>query len=295
MTGIIVRAISSFYYVEIDDKVYECRARGAFKHKNIEFVVGDKVDIELTDEENSKGVIIKLYRRKNLLKRPPIANVTQAVLLFSVKSPDPNFSLIDRFLIITGRQNVDTVICFNKIDLDDEGLVDKMIANYKESGSPAFAICAKTGYNIDELKKHLKDNISVVAGPSGAGKSTLINKLVKGLELQTGDVSHKIGRGKHTTRHTQLIEIEKDSFVADTPGFSSIEVFEIPENELKSYFLEFEDFDHSCRFGSKCLHENEPQCGVKEAVERNEIPINRYESYLQLLGEIRENKKRRNY
>lgn len=295
MTGIIVRAISSFYYVEIDDKVYECRARGAFKHKNIEFVVGDKVDIELTDEENSKGVIIKLYRRKNLLKRPPIANVTQAVLLFSVKSPAPNFSLIDRFLIITGRQNVDTVICFNKIDLDDDGLVDKMIANYKESGSPAFAICAKTGYNIDELKKHLKDHISVVAGPSGVGKSTLINKLVKGLELQTGDVSHKIGRGKHTTRHTQLIEIDKGSFVADTPGFSSIEVFEIPENELKNYFLEFEDFDHSCKFGSKCLHENEPQCGVKEAVERNEIPVNRYESYLQLLGEIRENKKRRNY
>lgn len=295
MTGIIVRAISSFYYVEVEDKVYECRARGSFKHKNIEFVVGDKVDIEFTDEENAKGVIINLYKRKTFLKRPPIANVTQAILVFSVKSPDPNFSLIDRFLITAGYQGVDTVICFNKTDLDDEGLVDKMIENYQESGSSAFAICAKSGYNLDELKRHLKDNISVVAGPSGVGKSTLINKLVNGLELQTGDVSHKIGRGRHTTRHTQLIEIDKNSFIADTPGFSSIEVFEIPENELKDYFLEFEDFDHSCRFGSKCLHENEPQCGVKEAVEKNEIPVNRYNSYLQLLGEIREHKKRRNY
>lgn len=295
MTGIIVRAISSFYYVEIGDKIYECRARGAFKHKNVEFVVGDKVDIEVTDEDTLKGVITNLHKRKTFLKRPPIANVTQAVLVFSVKSPDPNFSLIDRFLITAGYQGVDTVICFNKTDLDDEGLVDKMIENYQESGSSAFAICAKTGHNLDELKSHLKDNISVVAGPSGVGKSTLINKLVNGLELQTGDVSHKIGRGRHTTRHTQLIEIDKNSFIADTPGFSSIEIYEIPENELKDYFLEFEDFDHSCRFGSKCLHENEPQCGVKEAVEKNEIPVNRYNSYLQLLGEIREHKKRRNY
>ena len=295
MTGIIVRAISSFYYVEVEGQVYECRARGLFKHKNIEFVVGDKVEIDITDSENLKGVIKSLCRRKTFLKRPPIANVTQAILVFSVKSPEPNFSLIDRFIITAASQGIDTVICFNKTDLDDGGLVDKMISIYGEIGIYVFPISAKEGYNLERLKLHLKDNISVVAGPSGVGKSTLINRLVEGLDLKTGDISHKIGRGKHTTRHTQLIEIEENSFIADTPGFSSIDIYEIPENELKDYFMEFIGVYEYCRFGRSCLHVNEPSCAVKEAVENNEISIERYNSYLQLYKEIKEHNKRRNY
>lgn len=295
MTGIIVRAISSFYYVDVDSKIYECKARGIFKHKNQEFAVGDKVDLEVTDEETLKGVIVNKHKRKNFLKRPPIANVTQAILVFSIKSPDPNFSLIDRFLITARSQGIDTVICFNKTDLDDMNTVEEMMINYKDSGSPVFAVCAKSGYNMDEFRLHLKDNISVVAGPSGVGKSTIINRIVEGINLQTGDVSEKIGRGRHTTRHTQLIEIDENSFIADTPGFSSIDVNEIADNQLKEYFQEFYKFDEDCKFGSKCLHLSEPHCAVKDAVEDNEISKHRYESYVQLLNEIREYKKRRNY
>ncbi len=295
MTGIIVRAISSFYYVEVEGKVYECRARGIFKHRNIELVVGDKVELEITDEQNLKGVINNVFNRKTFLKRPPIANVTQAILVFSVKSPDPNFSLIDRFLVLARNELIDTIICFNKIDLESTELVDKMVATYQESGVYVFKISAKDGENLETLKRLLKNNVSVVAGPSGAGKSTLINKLVEGVELKTGDISHKIGRGKHTTRHTQLIEVNENAFIADTPGFSSIELTGISEEDLRDCFFEFQDYEEDCRFGRNCAHENEPDCEVKAAVKKNEIPIERYNSYIQLLNEIRDQNKRRNY
>lgn len=294
MTGTIVKAISSFYYVEVGDKIYETKVRGNLRHNNVELVTGDRVEIEVLDEENKKGVIFKGLKRDNLMKRPPIANITQAILVFAVKSPDPNLSLIDRFLITAKKESVDIVLCFNKVDLDDKKLIEGLKANYEKTGYPIIAVSAETGYNVDELKSYLKDNITIVAGPSGAGKSTLINRLVEDVKLKTGKVSEKIGRGRHTTRYTELIKVEENSFIADSPGFSSIDLSDIEERDLKEYFVDFYDYDIDCRFGSKCIHENEPDCRVKEAVEEGLIPTKRYESYLQLLNEIREKNRRRN-
>lgn len=293
MTGTIVKAISSFYYVEAENKIYETKVRGNLRYNNIELVTGDRVDIEVLDEENRKGVIFKSHKRNNLMKRPPVANITQAILVFSVKSPDPNLSLIDRFLITAMKEHVEIIICFNKIDLDDEKLIESLKANYSAAGYPIVPVSAETGYNVETLRAYLRDNTTIVAGPSGAGKSTLINQLVKDAKLKTGEVSEKIGRGRHTTRYTELIKLDENSFIADSPGFSSIDISDIEERDLKEYFPEFYEYDEQCRFGSKCIHEKEPDCRVKEAVEQGLIAERRYESYLQLLNEIRERGSRR--
>lgn len=294
MTGTIVKAISSFYYVEADNKIYETKVRGNLRYNNIELVTGDRVDIEVLDEENRKGVIFKSHKRDNLMKRPPVANITQAILVFSVKSPDPNLSLIDRFLITAMKEHVEIIICFNKIDLDDEKLIESLKSNYSRTGYPIVPVSAETGYNVEALRAYLRDNTTIVAGPSGAGKSTLINQLVKDAKLKTGEVSEKIGRGRHTTRYTELIKLDENSFIADSPGFSSIDISDIEERDLKEYFPEFYEYDEQCRFGSKCIHEKEPDCRVKEAVEQGLIAERRYESYIQLLNEIRERSRRRN-
>ena len=293
MTGTIVKAISSFYYVEAENKIYETKVRGNLRYNNIELVTGDRVDIEVLDEENRKGVIFKSHKRSNLMKRPPVANITQAILVFSVKSPDPNLSLIDRFLITAMKEHVEIIICFNKIDLDDEKLIESLKANYSAAGYPIVPVSAETGYNVETLRAYLRDNTTIVAGPSGAGKSTLINQLVKDAKLKTGEVSEKIGRGRHTTRYTELIKLDENSFIADSPGFSSIDISDIEERDLKEYFPEFYEYDEQCRFGSKCIHEKEPDCRVKEAVEQGLIAERRYASYLQLLNEIRERGSRR--
>jgi len=295
MKGTIVKAISSFYYVEIGDKIYECRTKGSFKHKNIELAVGDKVEISVSDEANAKGMIVDSVKRKNFMQRPPIANVTQAILVFSIKSPDPNLSLIDRFMVTAQAQDVEIVICLNKIDLDTDNMVEQIRENYRNTGYPVVPICAQTGDNIDALKQYLQGNITIVAGPSGAGKSTLINKLVENVKLKTGEVSAKIGRGRHTTRYIELLKIDKNSFIADSPGFSSINLDKVEERDLKEYFTDFHEYDVDCKFGNKCIHENEPGCMVKNAVEKKLLPEKRYQSYIQLLNEIREQNKRRNY
>ena len=177
MTGTIVKAISSFYYVEAENKIYETKVRGNLRYNNIELVTGDRVDIEVLDEENRKGVIFKSHKRSNLMKRPPVANITQAILVFSVKSPDPNLSLIDRFLITAMKEHVEIIICFNKIDLDDEKLIESLKANYSAAGYPIVPVSAETGYNVEALRDYLRDNTTIVAGPSGAGKTTCLNIL----------------------------------------------------------------------------------------------------------------------
>ncbi len=292
MQGTITKAISSFYYVDTKNGLYECKARGVFKLKAQQFVVGDVVEIEILDEENKKAVINRALERKNLLKRPPIANVTQAILLFAIKNPDPNLSLIDRFLVLAQKQDLEIIIALNKIDLDEENLLKTLEEIYTPLGYPIAAVSAEGRQNVEPIKKLLKNQISIVAGPSGAGKSTLINALID-TELKTGQVSEKIGRGRHTTRYVELIQIDDSSYIADSPGFSSIDLDEIEEKELKEYFVEFHEYDEDCRFGAKCLHENEPNCAVRDAVDENKISSQRYKSYLQLLGEIRETKRRR--
>jgi len=293
--GKIIRALSGFYYVKDDKnlKVYECKGRGILRKENITPVVGDNVYISITDEKSQKGMIEEVLERKNFLIRPPISNVTKAVLVFAVKTPDPNFSLIDRFIVLAEREGLEIVICFNKIDLLDEADYKDKMAIYQRAGYKVIPVSSKLGTGIEELKIELKGNVTVVAGPSGAGKSSLINQIDENLKLKTSDISQKSGQGRHTTRFAQLIEIDKDSLVADTPGFSSLTLEILEDTELKEYFIEFHEYDHDCKFGFKCIHENEPGCMVKDAVSKNDISLERYESYIQLLGEIKESKKRR--
>lgn len=293
LQGIVVKSISSFYTVDTPVGRYVCKARGIFKKDKTLLLVGDKVEIRVTDEEEKEGIIEELFPRTNLLVRPPIANVTKALLFFSIKDPEPNRSLIDRFIVLASEQNLEVSLCFSKTDLDEDGRLDALAQIYKGLGYPFFDISTYEGRNIQELKNDLKGHITVIAGPSGAGKSSFINTLNEDFEIKTGKVSEKIGRGRHTTRHTELLKIDEDSWIADTPGFSSLSLEHIPSKELKEYFVEFHDYDIDCKFGYDCIHDKEPDCRVREALEQGRIGAERYESYKQLLKEIQEQEKRR--
>lgn len=290
--GRIIKGIGGFYYVDTDNGLYECRARGIFRKNKITPLVGDRVSISVVDEENKKGVVEEIEKRDTELVRPPIANVDKALIVFAIKNPAPNLSLLDRFIVLAEKENLEIVIVFTKVDLDADGeLLEELKSIYEVSGYKVIPVSNKLKLNIDKIKEELKENTVVFAGPSGVGKSSLLNEVDKNFELKTGEVSDKIKRGKHTTRHAELLKLECGGMVADTPGFSSLTLDDIDESELKEYFIEFDKYD-DCRFGSRCIHENEPSCAVKEAVENGDISKKRYESYIQLLNEIRSGKRR---
>lgn len=292
INGKIIKGIGGFYYVDTEKGLYECRARGIFRKNKITPLVGDRVSISVVDEENKKGVVEEIEKRDTELVRPPIANVDKALIVFAIKNPSPNLSLLDRFIVLAEKENLEIVIVFTKVDLDADGeLLEELKSIYEVSGYKVIPVSNKLKLNIDKIKEELKENTVVFAGPSGVGKSSLLNEVDKNFELKTGEVSDKIKRGKHTTRHAELLKLECGGMVADTPGFSSLTLDDIDESELKEYFIEFDKHD-DCRFGSRCIHENEPSCAVKEAVENGEISKKRYESYIQLLNEIRSGKRR---
>ena len=292
INGKIIKGIGGFYYVDTENGLYECRARGIFRKNKIKPLVGDRVSISVVDEENKKGVVEEIEKRDTELVRPPIANVDKALIVFAIKNPAPNLSLLDRFIVLAEKENLEIVIVFTKVDLDADGeLLEELKSIYEVSGYKVIPVSNKLKLNIDKIKEELKENTVVFAGPSGVGKSSLLNEVDKNFELKTGEVSDKIKRGKHTTRHAELLKLECGGMVADTPGFSSLTLDDIDESELKEYFIEFDKYD-DCRFGSRCIHENEPSCAVKEAVENGEISKKRYESYIQLLNEIRSGKRR---
>ena len=292
INGKIIKGIGGFYYVDTEKGIYECRARGIFRKNKITPLVGDRVSISVVDEENKKGVVEEIEKRDTELVRPPIANVDKALIVFAIKNPSPNLSLLDRFIVLAEKENLEIVIVFTKVDLDADGeLLEELKSIYEVSGYKVIPVSNKLKLNIDKIKEELKENTVVFAGPSGVGKSSLLNEVDKNFELKTGEVSDKIKRGKHTTRHAELLKLECGGMVADTPGFSSLTLDDIDESELKEYFIEFDKHD-DCRFGSRCIHENEPSCAVKEAVENGEISKKRYESYIQLLNEIRSGKRR---
>lgn len=292
INGKIIKGIGGFYYVDTEKGLYECRARGIFRKNKITPLVGDRVSISVVDEENKKGVVEEIEKRDTELVRPPIANVDKALIVFAIKNPAPNLSLLDRFIVLAEKENLEIVIVFTKVDLDADGeLLEELKSIYEVSGYKVIPVSNKLKLNIDKIKEELKENTVVFAGPSGVGKSSLLNEVDKNFELKTGEVSDKIKRGKHTTRHAELLKLECGGTVADTPGFSSLTLDDIDESELKEYFIEFDKYD-DCRFGSRCIHENEPSCAVKEAVENGEISKKRYESYIQLLNEIRSGKRR---
>ncbi len=290
--GIITKGIGGFYYIDTNQGIYECRARGIFRKNKITPLVGDNVKISIVDEENKKGVLEKIKERETELVRPPISNVNKAIIVFAIKNPNPNLSLLDRFIVLAERECLDIVIVLTKADLATDEELENLKRIYEMSGYKVIPVSNNENLNIDKVKEELKGNIVVFAGPSGVGKSTLLNHIDSKFQLQTGEVSDKIKRGKHTTRHAELLKLECGGMVADTPGFSSLTLDDIEETELKEYFIEFGEFSDECKFGGRCMHENEPSCGIKEAVKDNKISKERYESYLQLLNEKRQGKRR---
>ncbi len=291
INGKIIKGIGGFYYVDTELGIYECRARGIFRKDKITPLVGDRVKISIVDEESKKGVVEEIDKRYTELVRPPIANVDKALIVFAITNPKPNVSLLDRFIVLAEKENLEIVIVLTKADLDEDRMLDELKGIYELSGYKVIPVSNKTKLNIDKIKEELKNNVVVFAGPSGVGKSSLLNEIDKNFKLQIGEVSDKIKRGKHTTRHAELLKLECGGMVADTPGFSSLTLDGIEDVELKSYFIEFDEFD-DCRFGSRCVHENEPSCSVKKAVEEGKISKKRYDSYIQLLNEIRQGKRR---
>lgn len=291
LNGQIIKGIGGFYYVDTDNGLYECRARGIFRKQKVTPLVGDRVSISVVDEETKKGVVEDIKKRDTELVRPPIANVDKVLIVFAIKNPKPNLSLLDRFIVLAEKENLEIVVVLTKVDLDDDDKLNELKTIYELSGYKVIPVSNETKLNVDKIKDELRDNVVVFAGPSGVGKSSLLNEIDKNFKLQTGEVSDKIKRGKHTTRHAELLKLECGGMVADTPGFSSLTLDDIGETELKGYFIEFDEFD-DCKFGSRCIHENEPSCAVKEAVGNGEISKQRYESYIQLLNEMRQGKRR---
>lgn len=285
LEGIIIKGIGGFYYVKTESEIIECRARGIFREENITPLIGDKVKIRISEEDNS-GYVEEIYPRFSQLLRPPVANITQAIIVMSIKKPDVNSWLLDKFLIMAEHENLNIIICINKCDLNpDKALKLKDI--YEKIGYKVIMTSNVTGEGIGELKLCLNNNVSVFAGPSGAGKSSLLNGINSNFKLQTGDVSAKTKRGKHTTRHVELLELESNAFVLDSPGFSSLSIEFIKEAiEIREYFREINDFGQKCKFIS-CIHLNEPDCEVKKQVEKGTINKERYENYLLFLEEIK--------
>ncbi len=287
MQGKIIKGIAGFYYVHVvGSGIYECKAKGIFRKLNKKPLVGDNVEIDIINEEEKIGNISALLPRKNELLRPAVSNVDQALVIFAARKPDPNYNLLDRFLIRMEMEHTPTIICFNKSDLLNEDEIKEIKEIYEGCGSDVIFTSSKSGEGLENLEKILEGKTSTVAGPSGVGKSSLINELQKNVEMETGSISQKIDRGKHTTRHSQLIPISGTTYIMDTPGFSTLYINELQKEELKDYYEEFQEPSRECRFLG-CNHISEPDCKVKEAVESGLIHSNRYDNYKILFEELK--------
>ena len=291
MQGKIIKGIAGFYYVHVAGSgIYECKAKGIFRKENKKPLVGDNVEIDVLDEKDMEGSLVRILPRKNELIRPAVANIDQALVVFAVTKPRPHFNLLDRFLVMMESRHIPAVLCFNKTDIAKDPELAELKEIYSGCGYPLLFTSAKKEQNIQELKGLLRGKTTAVAGPSGVGKSSLINLLQSDVKMETGSISSKIGRGKHTTRHSELIVLEEDSYIMDTPGFSSLYVNELEKEELKHCFPEFAPLEGQCRFNG-CDHIHEPGCAVKEAVEAGKIHRMRYEDYTVLYRELQERKR----
>ncbi|MFQ9515030.1 MAG: ribosome small subunit-dependent GTPase A [Eubacterium sp.] len=292
MQGKIIKGIAGFYYVLIEGKgIYECKAKGIFRNKSIKPLVGDNVIIDIIDEPEKKGNIVQILERENALIRPAVANVDQAMIVFSVKKPDPNLNLLDRFLVMMEFQNIETIICFNKTDIGDNEFMESLKDIYTGSGYKVRFASATETEGVDEIKKLLMNKSTVFAGPSGVGKSSMLNALTKDYKMETGTVSEKIGRGRHTTRHSEIFCIGENSYVFDTPGFSSLFVPGMTKERLEDCFPEFKKYTNRCRFVG-CAHISEPDCAVKQSLQDGFITESRYENYKLMYDELKDKEKR---
>ncbi len=282
LNGLIIKAIAGFCYVEVGDAVYECKPRGSFRKEGVSPVAGDRVEISLNGE---KGVVERILERKNLLIRPPLANIDKLFIVSSYAVPSVNTLLIDRMIAIAEHFSIEPILVFNKADLGDFGDVVKV---YSDIGYKTFVVSAETCTGIDAIKNELKDSISAFSGNSGVGKSSILNRLMPQLQLNTGEVSEKLGRGRHTTRQVELFKVE-GGYVADTPGFSSFEItdFQLDDkDELMYLFKEFNEYLGCCKFNS-CAHITEPDCAVLAAVGSGMISKSRHSSYVSMYDSIK--------
>lgn len=290
MKGIIIKGIAGFYYVKTEEKVYQCKARGIFKKDGVTPYVGDEVIIETLDED--EAVVNEILPRKNFFIRPPIANVDCFIIVTAAARPDPNPDIIDKFLVMAEKSHTDIIICVNKIDLVSlvsEEKREGIEAIYRDI-YPLVSVCGKTGQGIRELSDLMKGRKCALAGPSGAGKSTLLNRLQSRYTVETGDISEKTKRGKHTTRHVELFETDSGGMLFDTPGFTSFDILDAEEDELQYLYPEISALVGGCRYDN-CRHIKEPDCCIREAVLQGKIHESRYRSYVNQYKEIQERRK----
>lgn len=291
MTGKIIRGLAGFYYVHVEGTgIVECKAKGIFRKKSMKPLVGDNVKVTLLDEENMIGNITEILPRKNSLIRPEVANVDQAMVIFAATLPKPNFNLLDRFILMMRDKEVPVLICINKTDTATEEFLEEITTNYQNSGCRMLLTSTVTGDGMDALKEAIAGKTTVFAGPSGVGKSSVMNKVFPQASMEIGEISEKIKRGKHTTRHSEIFSLGDSTYLVDTPGFTSLEIPEIEKEDLRYYYREFEPYQGSCKFLS-CVHLHEPGCGVKAALEQGEISQIRYQNYQQIYEEIGQKKR----
>lgn len=296
MHGKIIKGIAGFYYVYSEEgpdkcgKIYECKAKGVFRKENIKPLVGDDVRLDVLEEERAAGNIVEILPRRNQLIRPAVANIDQALVIFAIVKPEPNFNLLDRFLIMMEQQGLSSIICFNKQDIATGEEKEGLRRAYETCGYQVLFVSARENEGMEDLKALLHGRTTAVAGPSGVGKSSIINCLNPEAGMETGDISKKIARGKHTTRHSEIIALHEDTYIMDTPGFTSLKLFDMEKEELQGYYPEFAQYEAYCRF-TGCSHISEPGCGVKEALEDGKISRMRYQNYKILYRELQEKRK----
>lgn len=290
MQGKIIKGIAGFYYVYCAKGLVECKAKGIFRKDGIKPLVGDNVEIELMDEEQLLGNVVEILPRSNALIRPASANIDQALVIFAIVKPNPNYNLLDRFLITMEQQHLPSVVCFNKTDIASEQEQQELFTAYSACGCKVLLVSGTMQEGIEEIRNCLKGKTTVVAGPSGVGKSTIINALYPNANMETGEISRKVERGKHTTRHAELFALEEDTFIMDTPGFTALNLVDMEKEELQSFYPEFEPFEQACKFGG-CSHISEPVCGIKEALAAGKISRVRYDNYVLLYEELKNRRK----
>ena len=287
MQGKIVKGISGFYYVYVEGTgIYECKAKGAFRKQKMKPLVGDNAEIVSIDEEDRIGNVVEILERKNELIRPAVANVDMALVIFATKKPQPNFNLLDRFLCMMEYQKVPVTICFNKADMASGQEKQELREIYEPAGYNIIFTSAKENQGIEELRALLEGKTTTVAGPSGVGKSSLVNCLQDNIQMETGKISSKIDRGKHTTRHSEIIPICDGTYIVDTPGFSTMDVPGFEKEDLWTCYPDFAEYEPYCRFQG-CSHINEPDCGVKDALKQGKISRIRYDNYILLYEELK--------
>lgn len=283
--GLILSNISNLYKVEINEKIYNCNARGKIKNNETSPVAGDIAKVEIIDEEKCTGVITEIEERKNYIKRPKMANITQIILVISMKFPKPDLELLDKQLAYLEFNNIKPIICLNKIDLEKEEKINDICNTYTKVGYTVIKTDAKEGKGIKELQQCLNNNITAFSGNSGVGKSTLINNILGENTTQEGRISEKNKRGKNTTTQVRLYKISQNTYIADTPGFSTFDIKEIDKKELAKFFIEFRPYMNSCEY-IDCSHIKEKECGVKKALEEGKISQGRYDRYCKIYGTL---------